>query len=98
MALEAYSKGQSHVGYGVAREGCTVFLCFKRISAAYLVFLPLLQSTHFQLGYLSYGIKYQFLEYGITDKVNGTSTSVFLVLRTTVKLFAVPRVCLRLTT
>ena len=27
MALESYSKGQSYVGYGVAREGCTVFLC-----------------------------------------------------------------------
>ena len=38
--LESYSKGQSYVGYGVAREGYTVFLCFKRSSAVFLVFLP----------------------------------------------------------
>lgn len=39
--------------------------------------------------YLPYGIKNQFLENGITDEVNGAGTSVFLVLRTTIKLFAV---------
>ncbi|MBO5340886.1 MAG: hypothetical protein J6A62_07810, partial [Oscillospiraceae bacterium] len=37
--LESYSKGQSYVGYGVAREGCTVFLCssgFKRCFSHFL--------------------------------------------------------------
>ena len=52
FALESYSKGQSYVGYGVTREGCTVFLCFKRILAAFLVFLPLPQSVPFLLEYL----------------------------------------------
>ena len=51
LALESYSKGQSYVGYGVAREGCTVFLCFKRILAVFLVFLPLPQSVPFLLEY-----------------------------------------------
>lgn len=30
--------------------------------------------------HLPYRVKHQFLEYGITDKVNGTGTSVFLIL------------------
>ena len=49
--LGSYPKGQSYVGYGVTREGCTVFLCFKRILAVFFVFLPLLQSVPFLLEY-----------------------------------------------
>lgn len=48
LVLEPYSKGQSYVGYGVAREGYAVFLCFQRFSAAFLVFLPLPQPVHFR--------------------------------------------------
>lgn len=51
IALGSYPKGQSYVGYGVTREGCTVFLCFKRILAVFFVFLPLLQSVPFLLEY-----------------------------------------------
>ena len=55
MKKEVYSsrtlKDSRYVGCGVAREGCTVFLCFKRISAGFLSFLPLPQSVPFRSGY-----------------------------------------------